>query len=296
MPTGSAASTPVVIEGSVLAHEHVLVDFGGVVNPGSYDADEVFALAKPRLDEVYALGCRRVLECTPHHLGRDPRLVARLADATGIDVWTNTGIYGAADRVGVPSYARTLSAEHLAARFVAEHGDGIDGVRPRFIKTAVRDGKLDDLDRTLVRAAALASRETGLTVASHTTVGVAALEQLEIFAEVDVPASRFVWVHAQAEDDPSFHVQVARAGAWVEFDGLRPGAVDWQRRCVERMAAMGLLHRTLIANDSGWYHVGEPGGGEFLGYTCVYTDLLPTLDASWHVRLMVENPTTAFGT
>jgi phosphotriesterase-related protein len=168
-------------------------------------------------------------------------------------------------------------------------------VRPRFIKTAVRDGPLEDVDRTLVRAAALASRDTGLTVASHTTAGVAAVQQLELFAEVGVPAERFVWVHAHVEQNPEFHESVAREGAWVEFDGLRPGAVDWQRRCVERMAAAGLLGRTLVANDSGWYHVGEPGGGEFLGYTFLHTELLPLLDASWHRQLLVDNPTAAFG-
>jgi phosphotriesterase-related protein len=288
-------SEPVVVSGAVLAHDHVLVDFGGVVSPGRYDADEVFALALPKLTEAYSLGCRRLLECTPNHLGRDPALLTRLADASGLDIWTNTGVYGAADRVGVPSYVRELTAEQLAARFVAEHRDGIAGVRPRFIKTAVRDGELEELDRTLVRAAALASLETGLTVASHTTAGVAALQQLELFAEVGVPAERFVWVHAQAETDPAFHERVARAGAWVEFDGLRPGAVDWQRRCVERMASAGLIGRTLIANDSGWYHVGEAGGGEFLGYTFLHTDLLPVLDPAWHRMLMVDNPTAAFG-
>jgi phosphotriesterase-related protein len=289
------ATTAVAIEDSVLVHEHVLVDFGGVLRPGSYDAGEVFAAARPKLEEAYALGCRRLLECTPHHLGRDPRLLARLADATGVEIWTNTGIYGAASRVGVPAYARELSAEDLARRFVDEHANGIDGVRPRFVKTAVRDGKLEDLDRKLVRAAALAARETGLTVASHTTAGIAAVEQLAIFDEVGVPASQFVWVHAHAEEDPAYHEQVARAGAWVEFDGLRPGETEWQRTCVERLAAAGLLGRTLIANDSGWYHVGEPDGGEFLGYDCVYTELLPTLDPAWRRTLMVENPRAAFG-
>jgi hypothetical protein len=44
---------------------------------------------------------------------------------------------------------------------------------------------------------------------------------------------------------------------------------------------------------------GTTGGrtvGEFLGYTFVYTDLLPVLDPSSHRMLMVDNPpTAAFG-
>ncbi|GAA2758825.1 phosphotriesterase [Actinopolymorpha rutila] len=298
MTTPAAVPDRALVPDSVLVHEHVLVDFGGVADPHVYDPDEVFAAAKPKLDEVYALGCRRLLECTPQGLGRDPVLLARLADATGVEIGTNTGVYGAADRVGVPSYVHELAAEQLARRFVDEHTHGIAGnpaARPVFVKTAVRDGALEELDRKLVRAAALTARETGLTVASHTTAGVAALEQLDIFADVGVSPDQFVWVHAQAEPDGDIHEQVARAGAWVEFDGLRPGDTQWQRACVERMAAAGLLGRTLVANDSGWYHAGEPGGGEFLGYTFVYDELLPALDESWWRTLLVDNPVAAFG-
>ncbi|MBM7790874.1 phosphotriesterase family protein [Tenggerimyces flavus] len=281
----------VSVPDSVLVHEHVLVDFGGVANPGTYDADEVFAVAKPKLDEAYALGCRRLQECTPRYLARDPLLLRRMADATGIEIWTNTGIYGAADRIAVPDYAWTESAESLAKRFIAEHTDGL----PRFVKTAVRDGDLEELDRKLVRAAALTALETGMTVASHTTTGRAAVQQLEVFAEVGVPAEKFVWVHAQAEPDASFHEQVARAGAWVEIDGLLSDEISWQQTCVERLAGAGLLGRTLVANDSGWYHVSEPGGGNYVGYGRLYEELLPALDPAWHQALMVDNPRTAFG-
>jgi phosphotriesterase-related protein len=180
------------VQDSVLVHEHVLVDFGGVVNPGKYDPDEVFRLARPKLEEVNKLGCRRMLECTPTFLGRDPKLLARLAQATGIDIWTNTGIYGAADRKAVPAFARQESAEQLARRFIAEFRNGVDNVRPRFIKTAVQNSPLDDLNRKLVRATTIASHETGLTIASHTGNDVAAVQQLEILAAEKVNPSKFV--------------------------------------------------------------------------------------------------------
>jgi hypothetical protein len=63
---------------SVLVHEHVLVDFVGAdqIQPGRYDGDEVFRIARPKLDEVRRLGCRRLVECTPNFLGRDPGLLA----------------------------------------------------------------------------------------------------------------------------------------------------------------------------------------------------------------------------
>ena len=97
---------------SVLVHEHVLVDFVGAdqIRPGRYDRDEVFRIALPKLEEVRRLGCRRLLECTPNFLGRDPELLARLSDAASLEIWSNTGLYGAADHKFVPAFARSESA------------------------------------------------------------------------------------------------------------------------------------------------------------------------------------------
>ena len=278
---------------SVLVHEHVLVDFIGAdqIRPGRYDRDEVFRAAKPKLLELVKLGCKRLQDCTPNFLGRDPELLARLADATGLEVWTNTGLYGAANHKYVPEFARTETAEQLAKRWIAE---AHEPWHPRFIKIGVNRGPLDELDRKLVRAAALTSRETGLTIASHTGDGAAALEQLELITVEKVRPEKFVWVHAQNERDHSVHERISRAGAWVEFDGIGPRTAEWHAECVRWMVEKGLLGRTLISQDSGWYHVGEPGGGEFRGYTYLFTDFIPRLQPSQVSLLLWENPRAAF--
>src|SRR6185369_12397042 len=121
---------------SVLVHEHVMVDFIGAdeIRPGRYDRDEVFRIARPRLEEIKAIGCRRLQECTPNFLGRDPELLARLSDAVGIEIWSNTGLYGAANHKYLPAFARTETAEQLARRWIAESRERW---RPRFIKIGV---------------------------------------------------------------------------------------------------------------------------------------------------------------
>ena len=52
---------------SVLVHEHVLVDFVGAdqIRPGRYDRDEVFRIARPKLEELGRLGCRRLSSRSP---------------------------------------------------------------------------------------------------------------------------------------------------------------------------------------------------------------------------------------
>jgi phosphotriesterase-related protein len=219
-------------------------------------------------------------------------LLARLSDAVGIEIWSNTGLYGAADHKFVPAFARSESAAQLAGRWIAETREAW---RPRFIKIGVNRGPLDEIDRKLVRAAAITSRETGLTIASHTGDGAAAVEQLEIVTAEKVSPAKFVWVHAQNERDHGLHERIARAGAWVEFDGIGPNTVEFHLECVRFLAARGLLNRTLVSQDAGWYHVGEPGGGEFRGYTYLYIDFLPRLKATEVSMLMWENPRAAFG-
>lgn len=283
---------------SVLVHEHVLVDFGGAARatPARYDANDVVRAARPKLEELKALGCVRLLECTPKHMGRDPRLLRRLQDETGVELWTNTGVYGAANRTGVPDYAYWESAEQLARRYVEEFRGGIDGMKPRFIKTAVNGFPLEPLDRRLIEAAARASKETGLTMASHTNGGgPAAMAQLEILSAAQCPLSKFVWVHAQSEKDQSWHERAARAGAWVEFDGVSARSAGWHRDCVLKMHGAGLLGRVLVSHDAGWYHVGELNGGAYRGYTEIYTDFLPLVPPEMHGTLLVENPRAAFG-
>ena len=42
------------------------------------------------------------------------------------------------------------------------------------------------------------------------------------------------------------------------------------------MRAHALLDRTLVSQDAGWYHVGEPGGGNFRSYETLFTRFIPS--------------------
>jgi len=286
-----------VSPGSVLVHEHILVDFAGAakVSRSSYDRDEVFRIALPHLEALKQQGCVRLHECTPNFVGRDPILLARLQEASGMEIWTNTGLYAARNFLFIPDYGHKESARQLARRWVREARDGVEGMKPRFIKIGVDRGPLPPLSRKIVTAAAYTSRETGLPICSHTGDGLAAQEQLEILTQNKVKPSKFIWVHAQNERDFGIHERLANAGAWVEFDGVSPQGLDWHLRCVRNLAEKGLLNRTLLSHDAGWYHVGEPGGGRFRGFTYLFTDFLPKLEATQGRQLVVENPRVAFG-
>jgi len=288
--------------GWTLMHEHLLVDFIGAseVSPSRYDADAVFKTVLPHLRQARDLGCRTLVECTPAYLARDPRLLRRLAEASGLHIVTNTGYYGAAKDKFVPPHAYSETAEALAARWAREWTDGIEGtgIKPGFMKIGVDEGKLSDIDAKLVRAAALTHRATGLPIASHTGNGIAAFEQLDLLQAAQVPLGSFIWVHAQSEKDAAFHIGAAKRGAWVEFDGVSEASVTRHVELVSRMKTAGLLDRVLVSHDAGWYRPGEPGGGAFRPFDTVFTTFVPALAAAGfsegEVRqLFVENPRRA---
>ena len=151
--------------GTTLVHEHVLVDFGGAATASRsrYDADVVFQTALPYLIEVGKRGCRALFECTPAYLGRDPQLLARLSEASGLQIVTNTGYYGAANDIAIPKHAYDETPRQLAARWTAEFEEGIEGtrIRPGFVKIGVDAGPLSTIDRKLVEAGALTHLATG---------------------------------------------------------------------------------------------------------------------------------------
>jgi predicted metal-dependent phosphotriesterase family hydrolase len=289
--------------GIALAHEHVLVDFIGAdrVSRDRYDADEAFRAILPQLRAVRARGCRTLFECTPAYLGRDPLLLERLARASGIRLVTNTGLYGASDDKYVPKLAYQEAAEQLAARWTAEFLNGIEGtgVRPGFIKTAVDASPLSEIDRKLLRAAALCHRSTGLTIACHTGSGAAALETIELLKAEGVSAEAYVWVHAQNEKDRALHLRAAEQGAWLSFDGVGEARVDAYVESVADFIGRGRLRQLLVSQDAGWYRVGEAGGGSFRPYTSLFDAFLPALRRRGIMQgqietLLTANPAAAF--
>jgi phosphotriesterase-related protein len=288
--------------GVTLMHEHVLVDFIGAaqVSPARYDPDAVFAAVLPHLKQVRGLGCDTLVECTPAYLGRDPRLLKRLSEASGLQILSNTGYYGAAQDKHLPAHAFDESAAQLSARWIREYERGIEGtgIKPALMKIGVDGSPLSAVDAKLVRAAALTHRATGLPIASHTGSGAAAFEELDLLERFGVPLTAFIWVHAQSERDQAFHTRAARRGAWVEFDGISPSSVARHVELVRHMKAQDLLGKVLLSHDAGWYRVGESGGGQFRPYDTLFTTFVPALKAAGFgepeiQQLLVTNPRRA---
>ncbi|MGF0116962.1 hypothetical protein ACQFYA_11615 [Promicromonospora sp. Marseille-Q5078] len=82
--------------GWTLTHEHVFVrapELDAEYPHPEWDADAAVAAAVPALDDLYALGVRTLVDLTVPGLGRDVRLVGRVASRTRLYVVAATGWY-----------------------------------------------------------------------------------------------------------------------------------------------------------------------------------------------------------
>ncbi|SFT87714.1 phosphotriesterase-related protein [Algoriphagus locisalis] len=289
--------------GLTLVHEHVLVDFIGAdsVSPDRYNQEEVIAKVLPYLLEVKKYGVRTIFECTPSFLAKDPVLLKKLSEQSGIQFITNTGLYGTQNGKFLPEYAFTETAEALSERWVEVFRNRIEGtgIKPGFIKISVNeDSPLGEMDAKLVRAAGLTYKATGLKIYSHTGTWSTAKQEVEILQNMGVDPSAFVWVHAQAEQDFQNYEKAAELGVWISLDGIGWSLDEYVDRLLFAKEN-GFLANVLISHDAGWYDPAKPDGGDFVPFTNIFEKLMPALnskgfqEADWKM-LLEENPKRAF--
>jgi len=294
---------PVAEAGICLPHEHILVDFIGAdsINDNRWNRQKVIQKALPYLRGAKNVGCRTFFECTPAYLGRDPLLLKKLSDTTGLNIITNTGYYGAGQDKYIPKHAFAESADEIAARWIAEWENGIGntGIKPGFIKIGVGSDDLSDLHRKLIRAAARTHLKTGLTIASHTGLATPAFAQIGVLFEEGVSPEAFVWVHAQNEKNPRAHLMAAKLGAWISFDGIDDDNVNSYVQLIKNMKENYLLNKVLLSQDAGWYRPEEINGGYYRGYLTLFQKLIPQLKSEGFTgaeihQLTALNPAKAF--
>lgn len=298
--------------GRTLIHEHVVVDFIGAAgtSPERYDHELAFQTALPHFQKLHARGIHSLVECTPRYIGRDVLLLQRLSRASGVQILTTTGWYAAVDHRFLPPEAAIESAEEIAARWLKECQDGIEGtgIRPGFLKLGTGNGPLPPVDAKLVRAAARVHRETGLTIAIHTGDGVAALDEIRLLGEEGVAPRALIWVHAMNDPGP-IQIQAAQLGAWISLDGYSLAAHNVLRfpNFLAAHRETGTLNRVLLSHDDGWAVDGDAptgnqltlfGNGNPAPYESIFTRLLPDLRSRGFSeaqidQMLVSNPRNA---
>ena len=268
--------------GMILAHEHVFVDLRTWDQPGYAQAEaaDVIRLMAPELASAQAAGVTAIVECSTVGVGRRADVLKAVSEATGFPLVVPTGIYR---EPWIPAWAHAASKEELREWMTGELAGEIEksGVQAGWIKLSASDDGLTECETKVLRAAVMASVATNACIGSHTIRGRVVREQLDILERAGHTPERFVWIHTQAEPDFDLHLELARRGAWIEYDAIggdEPDELYVQR--ILRVLDAGLGQRLLLSHDRGWYDPAQPGGGIPRPFTYISEQFLPKLRAA----------------
>ena len=288
--------------GLILPHEHVFVDLRTWDKPGYAQAEtaDVIALMGPQLARAKAAAVTALVECSTVGVGRRPDILKAVSEATGFPLVVPTGVYR---EPWIPDWIQAATEAELRDWMTGELLDEIrpDGVKAGWIKLSAGDDGLTECETKVLRAAASAGLATNAIIGSHTIRGWVVREQLKIIEDAGYNLERFIWIHTQAEPDFDLHVEIARRGAWIEYDAIGSDHLndDFFLEHIQRVLDAGLGDRLLLSHDRGWYDPALPGGGVPKPFTYLNETFLPKLrqagvDEPTLHQLTQSNPFRAF--
>ena len=264
--------------GLTLMHEHIFINLlaefreSGLLNDYRLMCQEVGAFA--------AVGGRTIVELTTAELTRgaapDPAgvfsgqpgsgypengsrdvnnvlSIQRLSNETGLNVILGTGHFR--DPYFDQTWLDRFDADRVAERMVTDLTEGISG-------TGVRAGIIGEIgaDKWYVsaaeersfRAAARAQLETGAAISTHASRWPVGTAQLDILAAEGVDPARVIIGHSDSVNIPEYHEEIARRGAFVQFDTVR-GENEYDTRLrvefVQNLIRKGFINHILLSHD-----------------------------------------------
>jgi phosphotriesterase-related protein len=279
------------------------------------------ALACDELERFMAFGGASIADATPIGMGRNPEGIRALSSETGVQIVVATGFYA---EEFWPAEFFDFGVAGMVEMMLGECADGIDGtgIRPGFIKTAANCHNEATVDR--LTAAALAARETGMSIQVHNGNELDPADSLALFdlmSETGLDPERIIWAHAHnlvskrnivamLQDPASAAVDVRpllhvlERGGNVGIDCFGPtsdfeyfGTYDADERTMlltlAELLRRGYAGQIVLGHDVMWkLHYHRYGGH---GYTRILEFVLPKLIEAGYpeeqVRmLVVDNP------
>lgn len=159
-----------------------------------------------------------IVDVTPEGIGRNPLWLQKVARATKLNIVCGCGYYLASTH---PATVAAKSKKRLAEELIGDLMEGIGetGVRAGIIGEIGLSPGIQPQEEKVLRAAALASKETGAAITVHPPWPKGQkLEILDILKQEGADLSRVIMGHLEYEMDLDLHIRMADRGVFLEYD------------------------------------------------------------------------------
>lgn len=228
--------------------------------------------------------------------------IQEVSDRSGVQVVLGTGRYR--EPYLDARFIDQTRVEELADIFICDLNHGFAG-------TSVRAGVIGEIgsdhwyvsarEERVLRAAAVASQETGALVVTHAARWPIGLQQLTLLTEAGVVPEHICVGHADLVPSPDYHRKVAETGAYLAFDTIR-GLSEWELRrrlgWIRDLVDGGHAERLLLSHDvCRKSHLRRCGG---TGFTYLLSEFHTAflefgLSQELFDLFMIHNPRRALG-
>jgi phosphotriesterase-related protein len=247
--------------GFTLTHEHV-ADGPDVLNrwPKAWGGKTEFvARAVDKLRAVRAAGVNTIADLTTYDVGRDIRFLEEVSRKSGLTMIASTG-----QRFFPPKFPHVSmparATEGLAEFFQKEIEKGIDdtGIKAGVIKIGIMTKYPTALEETGLRAAARASKATGVPIRTHTDAAHRAGEShAAILEDEGVDPARVSFDHSDDSGDMDYFLGLVKRGYSLGMDHVHRGMSpdfkpSFERRaeCIKLLIDAGFAGKIFLSQDS----------------------------------------------
>jgi len=258
--------------GMTLSHEHFKWEFDEDYASKMYfdreyddkDIEKTYNLVMPIMKSLKELGCEAVVETSPPIGGQNLKLLKRLSDESKVKIIPSTGW-------NMSRYVhRILSENHtgqLAKQWISDIKDGldtIDGVKiqPGYIKLLLWRGEFNQLDQDMLRAAVIASKETGIPIHCHILEAKMMYEVVDLLDAEGMDYSKFLWAHACIAGDYDAIAFAIEKGMWVGFDNVQPKEFETYYNLIQHAIDLKATDKILLSQDYDFYGEAKAGTPE----------------------------------
>lgn len=228
--------------GRTLVHEHIRISYAGEELDPTYawDRAETVERAVDKMGELLDAGFKTFVDPCPIELGRDPELYAEIAQRSGMQIVCTTGFYTQHNGWGLPVYWHARDPEEIAELYVQELTEGIagtGGIRAGAIKAATGVEVTGPETRCLT-GAALAQREVGCAIITHTENSKNGDVQQDLFADGGAELGRVLIGHQDEQTDVASIRKLAERGTFVGIDRIGLEIIAPDERRADHVAAL----------------------------------------------------------
>lgn len=271
-------------------HDHLITIGGGEVRVDKDLELDSLENAIQAMHKYKRAGGTTFVDMNPIDCGRHIEYLVQISEKTGVNIIACTGFQRGIYYEGT-HWVYKYPVETIAELITQEITEGIEinnyngpivmrsKARAGVIKIGTEYNHIQPVEKRMIEAAAIAHKNTGAPISSHTERGTMGHEQLDLLEGFGVKPDRVILGHVDRNPDIVYHKELAARGAYLGYDG--PSRIKYWPdstiiELIVEMVEAGYGKQILLGGDNGrrsyW---PEYGGGP--GHCYILEKFVPRL-------------------